>query len=148
KLAAALWGRHVEAEETDALLEPFGEWAGLASVYLLAGYAAGLVGLRNENRDPRYREDRRGAPRRAAELGPGGHHRELPPRGARRGAAREARRRGHHLERRGDPRRRHRRARRQTAGHREPARRDRPPAHLRANRPLRRGRHPDLEDRA
>ena len=30
-----LWGRYVEAEETDALLEPYGEWAGLASVYLL-----------------------------------------------------------------------------------------------------------------
>ncbi|HEY3921969.1 MAG TPA: hypothetical protein VGL76_07625, partial [Gaiellaceae bacterium] len=27
KLAAALWGRHVEAEETDVLLEPYGEWA-------------------------------------------------------------------------------------------------------------------------
>ena len=46
KLAAALWGRRVEAEETDVLLEPYGEWAGLASVYLLAGYHAGLVGLR------------------------------------------------------------------------------------------------------
>ena len=66
KLAAALWGRRVEAEETDALLEPYGEWAGLASVYLLAGYTAGLVGLRHENRDPRRRQDRRVAPRRAA----------------------------------------------------------------------------------
>jgi 3-methyladenine DNA glycosylase/8-oxoguanine DNA glycosylase len=43
KLAAALWGRRVEAEETDTLLEPYGEWAGLASVYLLRGVAAGLV---------------------------------------------------------------------------------------------------------
>jgi 3-methyladenine DNA glycosylase/8-oxoguanine DNA glycosylase len=43
KLASALWGRYVEAEETDALLEPYGEWAGLASVYLLAGSAMGLV---------------------------------------------------------------------------------------------------------
>jgi 3-methyladenine DNA glycosylase/8-oxoguanine DNA glycosylase len=43
KLASALWGRHVEAEETDALLLPYGEWAGLASVYLLAGYGRGLV---------------------------------------------------------------------------------------------------------
>jgi 3-methyladenine DNA glycosylase/8-oxoguanine DNA glycosylase len=43
KLAAALWGRRVEPEETDALLEPYGEWAGLASVYLLRGMAAGLV---------------------------------------------------------------------------------------------------------
>jgi DNA-3-methyladenine glycosylase II len=66
KLAAALWGRHVEADETDLLLEPYGEWAGLASVYLLAAYTAGLVGLPHENRDPRRREDRRVAPRRAA----------------------------------------------------------------------------------
>jgi 3-methyladenine DNA glycosylase/8-oxoguanine DNA glycosylase len=43
KLASALWGRWVEAEESDALLEPYGEWAGLASVYLLAGAALGLV---------------------------------------------------------------------------------------------------------
>ena len=66
KLASRLWGRRVEAEESDALLEPYGEWAGLASVYLLAGYGSGLVGLRHENRDPRRRQDRRVAPRRAA----------------------------------------------------------------------------------
>ena len=46
KLASTLWGRRVEAEEADVLLEPYGEWAGLASVYLLAGAAAGLVPLR------------------------------------------------------------------------------------------------------
>jgi len=45
KLLAALRGRRVEPEETDALLEPYGEWAGIASVYLLAGYARGLVPL-------------------------------------------------------------------------------------------------------
>jgi 3-methyladenine DNA glycosylase/8-oxoguanine DNA glycosylase len=66
KLASALWGRRAEAEETDALLEPYGEWAGLASVYLLAGYHAGLVGLRDENRNSRSRKDRRVAARRAA----------------------------------------------------------------------------------
>ena len=66
KLASALWGRYVEAEETDVLLAPYEEWAGLASVYLLAGYGAGLVGLRDENRDPRRRQDRRSAARRAA----------------------------------------------------------------------------------
>jgi 3-methyladenine DNA glycosylase/8-oxoguanine DNA glycosylase len=44
KLAAELWGRRVEAEETDELLAPYEEWAGLASVYLLAGYHSGLVG--------------------------------------------------------------------------------------------------------
>jgi 3-methyladenine DNA glycosylase/8-oxoguanine DNA glycosylase len=66
KLAAALWGRRVEAEETDALLEPYGEWAGLASVYLLAGYHSGLVGLPDAHRDPRHGQDRRVSPRRAA----------------------------------------------------------------------------------
>jgi 3-methyladenine DNA glycosylase/8-oxoguanine DNA glycosylase len=45
KLASALWGRFVEAEETDELLAPYGEWSGLASVYLLAGHARGLVPL-------------------------------------------------------------------------------------------------------
>jgi 3-methyladenine DNA glycosylase/8-oxoguanine DNA glycosylase len=45
KLAAALWGRFVEAEETDELLVPYGEWAGLASVYLLAGFSRGLIPL-------------------------------------------------------------------------------------------------------
>jgi DNA-3-methyladenine glycosylase II len=45
KLAAALWGRFVEAEETDVLLAPYGEWAGLASVYLLAGFRRGFVPL-------------------------------------------------------------------------------------------------------
>jgi 3-methyladenine DNA glycosylase/8-oxoguanine DNA glycosylase len=45
KLASALWGRYVEAEESDELLVPYGEWAGLASVYLLAGFARGLVPL-------------------------------------------------------------------------------------------------------
>jgi 3-methyladenine DNA glycosylase/8-oxoguanine DNA glycosylase len=45
KLMSALRGRWVEAWETAALLEPYGEWAGLASVYLLAGHAQGLVPL-------------------------------------------------------------------------------------------------------
>ncbi|MBV8080732.1 MAG: hypothetical protein JO186_10215, partial [Actinobacteria bacterium] len=66
KLAAALWGRWVEPEETDVLLEPYGEWAGLASVYLLAAYHGGLLGLRDAHRDPRRRANRRIADRRAA----------------------------------------------------------------------------------
>ena len=45
KLAGALRGRHVEPEETDELLAPYGEWAGLASVYLLAGFRRGFVRL-------------------------------------------------------------------------------------------------------
>jgi 3-methyladenine DNA glycosylase/8-oxoguanine DNA glycosylase len=66
KLAAALWGRRVEAEETDELLAPYEEWAGLASVYLLAGYHQGLVVLGDADRNPRGRQDRRVAPRWAA----------------------------------------------------------------------------------
>ena len=45
KLATALWGRWAEPEEADVLLEPYGEWAGLASVYLLAGFGRGLIPL-------------------------------------------------------------------------------------------------------
>ncbi|HJQ52069.1 MAG TPA: hypothetical protein VJ838_16345 [Gaiellaceae bacterium] len=46
KLVRALSGRHaVETWETAELLEPFGEWAGLASVYLLAGLGRGLIPL-------------------------------------------------------------------------------------------------------
>jgi 3-methyladenine DNA glycosylase/8-oxoguanine DNA glycosylase len=43
KLLAAMRGRRVEGWETAELLEPYGEWAGLASVYMLAGYAKGFV---------------------------------------------------------------------------------------------------------
>jgi len=50
KLASALWGRWVEPEESDELLVPYGEWAGLASVYLLAGFAAGFVPLPDARR--------------------------------------------------------------------------------------------------
>jgi len=43
KLQIALEGRWVEGHETAALLEPYGEWAGLASIYLMAGFARGLI---------------------------------------------------------------------------------------------------------
>ncbi len=43
KLCSALRGRWVEAWETAELLEPYEEWAGLAGVYLMRGWAAGLV---------------------------------------------------------------------------------------------------------
>jgi 3-methyladenine DNA glycosylase/8-oxoguanine DNA glycosylase len=43
KLLGALRGRRAEGWETEELLAPYGEWAGLASVYLLAGWARGLV---------------------------------------------------------------------------------------------------------
>jgi 3-methyladenine DNA glycosylase/8-oxoguanine DNA glycosylase len=45
KLLAALRGGWVEGSETAELLEPYEEWAGLASVYLLAGFSRGLVPL-------------------------------------------------------------------------------------------------------
>jgi 3-methyladenine DNA glycosylase/8-oxoguanine DNA glycosylase len=45
KLLRALRGRPVEGWETAELLEPYGEWAGLASVYLLAGFGKGLIPL-------------------------------------------------------------------------------------------------------
>lgn len=43
KLLAAVRGRWPEAAETAELLEPYGEWQGLASVFLLAGLRRGLV---------------------------------------------------------------------------------------------------------
>ncbi len=43
KLCSALRGRWVEGWETAELLSPYEEWAGLASVYLMRGWAAGLV---------------------------------------------------------------------------------------------------------
>ena len=47
KLCAALRGRPADADDTRELLGPYGEWAGLASVYLLAGtgraYGGGLA---------------------------------------------------------------------------------------------------------
>jgi 3-methyladenine DNA glycosylase/8-oxoguanine DNA glycosylase len=45
KLLRALRGRPVEGWETAELLAPYGEWAGLASIYLLAGHGRGLVPL-------------------------------------------------------------------------------------------------------
>jgi 3-methyladenine DNA glycosylase/8-oxoguanine DNA glycosylase len=45
KLCSALRGRRVEGWETAELLEPYGEWAGLASIYLLAALGMGLIPL-------------------------------------------------------------------------------------------------------
>ena len=45
KLLSAMRGRWVEGWETAELLEPYGEWAGLASIYLLAAARLGLVPL-------------------------------------------------------------------------------------------------------
>jgi 3-methyladenine DNA glycosylase/8-oxoguanine DNA glycosylase len=43
KLLRAIRGRHVEGWETAELLEPYGEFSGIASVYLLAGFGRGLL---------------------------------------------------------------------------------------------------------
>ena len=43
KLLRAMRGRPVEGWETAELLEPYGEFSGLASVYLLAGFGRGLL---------------------------------------------------------------------------------------------------------
>ncbi|MFL5913623.1 MAG: DNA-3-methyladenine glycosylase family protein [Gaiellaceae bacterium] len=43
KLLRAMRGREVDGAETAELLEPYGEWAGIASVYLLAGFGRGLL---------------------------------------------------------------------------------------------------------
>ena len=45
KLLSAMRGRRVEAWETAELLEPYGEWQALASVYLLHGFQRNLVPL-------------------------------------------------------------------------------------------------------
>jgi 3-methyladenine DNA glycosylase/8-oxoguanine DNA glycosylase len=74
KLCAALWGRWVEGWETAELLEPYAGWQGLAYVYLMSGYARGLIPgavhsphavRRSTSGRPRRREDRR-----VADLGP------------------------------------------------------------------------------
>jgi 3-methyladenine DNA glycosylase/8-oxoguanine DNA glycosylase len=43
KLLASLRGRWPEPEETAELLDPYGEWQGLASVFLLQGFKRGLI---------------------------------------------------------------------------------------------------------
>jgi 3-methyladenine DNA glycosylase/8-oxoguanine DNA glycosylase len=50
KLCNALLGRRAEPEDTAELLARYGEWQGLASTYLLAGFAGGLLPLRYERR--------------------------------------------------------------------------------------------------
>jgi DNA-3-methyladenine glycosylase II len=54
KLMSRLRGRWVEGHETAELLEPYGEWAGLASLYLAMGFKHGLIAL-PERRPARFR---------------------------------------------------------------------------------------------
>jgi 3-methyladenine DNA glycosylase/8-oxoguanine DNA glycosylase len=46
KVCAAIRGRWVDTDDTAELLAPYGEWAGLACVYLMAGARRGLVPLK------------------------------------------------------------------------------------------------------
>jgi 3-methyladenine DNA glycosylase/8-oxoguanine DNA glycosylase len=48
KLMSRLRGRWVEGHETAELLEPYGEWAGLAGLYLVKAFASGLIPLSAE----------------------------------------------------------------------------------------------------
>jgi DNA-3-methyladenine glycosylase II len=50
KLLSSLRGRWVEADETAELLEPYGEWAGLASIYLMLGFTHRLLPLPEPDR--------------------------------------------------------------------------------------------------
>ena len=57
-LLSAIEGRWVEAAETDELLARYGEWQGLASVYLLAGWSRGLVPVRSTPAQVRHQRIR------------------------------------------------------------------------------------------
>jgi 3-methyladenine DNA glycosylase/8-oxoguanine DNA glycosylase len=48
KLCTALLGRPAEPPDTAELLASYGEWQGLASMYLLAGFGRGLLPVRSE----------------------------------------------------------------------------------------------------
>jgi 3-methyladenine DNA glycosylase/8-oxoguanine DNA glycosylase len=48
KLCTALLGRRAEPEDTAEVLAPYGEWQGLASIYLLGGFARGLLPIPSE----------------------------------------------------------------------------------------------------
>jgi len=57
KLMSDLRGRWVEGHETAELLEPYGDWAGPASVYLTLAYHCGLIplpGPSRANRPPAF----------------------------------------------------------------------------------------------
>jgi 3-methyladenine DNA glycosylase/8-oxoguanine DNA glycosylase len=56
KLCSAIRGRWADADDTAELLAPYEEWAGLACVYLLAGWHRGLVPLQLNG--PQVRRER------------------------------------------------------------------------------------------
>jgi 3-methyladenine DNA glycosylase/8-oxoguanine DNA glycosylase len=61
KLLAARSGRWPEAAETAELLAPYEEWQGLASVFLLAGFARGLIPGASSDRARLVRATRSGS---------------------------------------------------------------------------------------
>lgn len=61
KLLAALRGSWPEPEETRELLDPYGEWQGLASVFLLQGLERGLIPGASMDRARLVRSSRRPA---------------------------------------------------------------------------------------
>jgi len=65
KLMSDLRGRWVESHETAELLEPYGEWAGLAGVYLGLAYHGGLIALPGPSRADRPPAFFRNAPARS-----------------------------------------------------------------------------------
>jgi len=50
KLLSAMRGRRVEGRETEELLAPYEEWAGLAGVYMLTAWARGLLPISSAHR--------------------------------------------------------------------------------------------------
>jgi 3-methyladenine DNA glycosylase/8-oxoguanine DNA glycosylase len=62
KLMSDLRGRWVEGHETAELLEPYGDWAGLASLYLGLSYQHGLIPLPGPSRADRPPASFRTAP--------------------------------------------------------------------------------------
>jgi DNA-3-methyladenine glycosylase II len=61
KLMSSLQGRWVDPEETAELLAPYGEWQGLAGVYLLSGFEQGLVPGANPDQARHLQARRRAA---------------------------------------------------------------------------------------
>ena len=53
KLASSLYGRRCEPPDTEELLAPYGDWAGLASLYLLKAWGRGLIAMPDHARNRR-----------------------------------------------------------------------------------------------
>jgi 3-methyladenine DNA glycosylase/8-oxoguanine DNA glycosylase len=58
KLCSSLRGRWADADDTRELLAPYGEWAGLASVYLLASFPKKTWGDAVDHRSASHNDSR------------------------------------------------------------------------------------------